>query len=112
MSELTTRQACRVILYATADGKVKMVDSVVSVLETTAADGKACVTRFCLEYSQRLSSLKSDAVRWKSGQSKNSGTVSRKSGGTDAERTIRKFRIVATGAALGLKGYSSCWIRP
>ena len=87
-------------------------DAVIRNFRITAADGKTYATRFYLEYLQLLQSLKSDAVRRKSDQSENSGTVSRKSGGTDAERTIRKFRIVAPEVALGLKGYSSCWIRP
>jgi hypothetical protein len=112
MSELATSQASRVLFFTTVDRKMKMGDSVVSVLETTAADGKTCATRFYPEYLQLLPSLKSDAMRRKFEQSENSETVSRKSGGTDAERTVRKFRIVAPVAALGLKGYSSCWTRP
>lgn len=80
MSELNTRQASRVILYGTADGKVKMGDTVVSVLETTAADGMAYATRFNLEYLQLLPSLKSDAVRRKSVRPANSETACRNFG--------------------------------
>ena len=85
-------------------------DAVIRNFRITAVDGKTYATRFNLENLQVLPGLKSDAVRRKSDQSENSETVSRKSGGTDAERTIRKFRIVDPEAALGLKGYSSCWI--
>ena len=42
----------------------------------------------------------------------NSETVSRKSGGTEEERTIWEFRMVASEAALGLKDYLLRWIHP
>lgn len=76
--------------------------------------------RFYLEHPQPLPGINSDAVsrnfgalldalnifhavRGKSGWSENSETLSRKSGGIDGERTIRKLRIVAPEAALGLR---------
>jgi hypothetical protein len=68
--------------------------------------------RFYLEYPQLLLGANSDAVRRKSVRSVISETASRKSGKTDEERTIRKFRIVALAAALGFKSDFSRWNLP
>ena len=67
---------------------------------------------FYLECSQRFPWVYSDAARRKSVRSENSETVSRKSVELYEERTIRKFRIVAPEAVLGLRNYSPCWIQP
>jgi len=66
--------------------------------------------RFYLEYPTRLPWVNLDAVSRKSFWSAISETESRKTGGIDGERTIRKFRIVALGAALGLGSYLPHWI--
>ena len=67
---------------------------------------------FNLKFSQWLLGVNSDAARRKSVRSENSETVSRKSVELYEERTIRKFRIVAPEAVLGLRNYSPCWIQP
>ena len=70
----------------------------------------ALFRRFYLEYPKRLPWVNSDAVSRKSFQSAISETVPQKSGEIDGERTIRKFRIVALGAALGFRSYLPRWI--
>jgi hypothetical protein len=66
--------------------------------------------RFWLRYPTRLPWVNSDAVSRKSFRSEISETMPQKSGGIDGELTIRKFRIVALGAALGFRSYLPRWI--